>query len=353
MIKERIKEYIVPLVFSVLCILCFIFAGVSSTFLLNQLLLRFVRNGIMVLALIIPIVGGMGLNFAVVVGAMAAQMAYLFVLNMQLYNIAGFLLVIIISVVLSAAFGILIGKALNIVKGREMITSIIIGFLANYIYQLIFMVGFGTVIPVHNKKIVLASGIGVNNMVDLAPFKNGSDKLFQISAGSIDIPVLMILTVLIFAYLICYILNTKLGQKIRAVGMSMEKSAALGINVNGIRMVTLVISTIIAAIGQLVFLKNIGVINVYTGHLNTDVFSCASLLAGGATIKKASVRNALIGILLLHTLFILSPLAGQNLFNNVSLGEYFRSFMAYGLIAFALIMNIKHDEDGLGKGGQA
>ncbi|HPL54717.1 MAG TPA: ABC transporter permease, partial [Bacillota bacterium] len=130
-------------------------------------------------------------------------------------------------------------------------------------------------------------------------------------------------------------------------------SAALGINVNGIRMVTLVNSTIIAAIGQLVFLKNIGVINVYTGHLNTDVFSCASLLAGGATIKKASVRNALIGILLLHTLFILSPLAGQNLFNNVSLGEYFRSFMAYGLIAFALIMNIKHDEDGLGKGGQA
>ncbi len=347
MLRERIKEYTVPLVFSILCILCFLFAGVSSTFLLNQLLLRFVRNGIMVLALIIPIVGGMGLNFAVVVGAMSAQMAYIFVLNMQLYNTAGFLLVIAITIILSAAFGTLIGKALNIVKGREMITSIIIGFLANYIYQLIFMVGFGTLIPVHNKEIVLASGIGVNNMVDLAPFKSNADKLLQISICKIDIPILMILVVLVFAYIIFYILNTVLGQKIRAVGMSMEKSAVLGINVNDIRVVTLVISTIIAAIGQLVFLKNMGVINVYTGHLNTDVFSCAALLAGGATIKKASVGNALIGILLLHTLFILSPLAGQNLFNNVSLGEYFRSFIAYGLIAFALVMNIKHDENGL------
>lgn len=344
MIGKWKKEHTVPLVFSMLCVICFMYAGVSLTFLVNQVMLRFIRNGIMVLALIIPIMAGLGLNFAVVVGAMASQMAYIFVLNFKIYGSFGFLLVIFLSITLSTLLGLLVGKAMNIAKGREMITSIIIGFLANYIYQLIFMVSFGTAIPVNNKEIVLASGVGVNNMVDLAPFKGSLDKFLAIKIGAIDIPLLWVFIVLIFSYLVYYLLNTKLGQKIRAIGMSMEKSAAVGIDVNRTRVIALVISTILAAIGQMVFLKNMGVMNVYTGHLNTDTFSCAALLAGGATIKTASIRNALLGIILLHTLFVLSPLAGQNVFNNVSLGEYFRSFIAYGIIAFALIMNMKHEE---------
>ena len=50
---------------------------------------------------------------------------------------------------------------------------------------------------------------------------------------------------------------------------------------------------------------------------------------------------ALIGVLLFHSLFIVSPQAGQNVFGNPALGEYFRSFIAYGTIAFALVMNMR------------
>lgn len=38
-------------------------------------------------------------------------------------------------------------SVLNKAKGSEMIASMIIGFLATGMYQLIFMVGYGTVIP--------------------------------------------------------------------------------------------------------------------------------------------------------------------------------------------------------------
>jgi simple sugar transport system permease protein len=82
-------------------------------------------------------------------------------------------------------------------------------------------------------------------------------------------------------------------------------------------------------------------LNVYTGHLNHDVFSSAALLAGGATLKSAGVRHVLSGILLFHFLFIVSPQAGQNLFGNAALGEYFRSFVAYGTIAIALMISLK------------
>jgi hypothetical protein len=85
-------------------------------------------------------------------------------------------------------------------------------------------------------------------------------------------------------------------------------------------------------------------LNVYTAHLNTDIFSCAALLAGGATVTRAKVRHALIGIVLFHTLFVVSPQAGQNLFGNPALGEYFRSFVAYGTIAVALILNAKNSD---------
>lgn len=91
------------------------------------------------------------------------------------------------------------------------------------------------------------------------------------------------------------------------------------------------------------FVQNLGILNVYTGHLNIDVFSASALLVGGATLRKANIRNAFIGLFLFHTLFIVSPLAGQRLFQNAALGEYFRSFLAYGTIVFALVMNLRYE----------
>jgi len=47
---------------------------------------------------------------------------------------------------------------------------------------------------------------------------------------------------------------------------------------------------------------------------------------------------------MLFRLFIVSPQAGQNIFRNPAFGEYFRSFAAYGTIAFALIYSTKNME---------
>jgi simple sugar transport system permease protein len=335
-------EYIVPFVFVLLSFIAWKLSGISFFFVFNQVITRFIRDGIMVLALIIPITAGMGLNFAITVGAMATQGALILVINHHIDGYEGILLTILLSIFFSIIFGYLIGKALNKVKGKEMITTIIIGFLANSIYQLIFLVGFGTFIPVRNEEIILSRGIGVRNMVDLEAYRNTIDKLWLLKIGEIEIPLFMIFFVLLFGGAIYYILNTRFGQRLKAIGDSDEKARIIGIDVKGIRVKAMILSTIIAALGQLVFLQNIGMINVYTGHLKADIFSSAALLAGGASIRKAKIKHAFLGIFLFHTLFIVSPQAGQNLFNNAALGEYFRSFVAYGTIAFALIMNMKN-----------
>jgi len=334
----------VPMLFVVLSIIGIWVSGLSVRFVANEVVNRFIRNGVMVLALIVPIKAGMGLNFSITVGAMCAQVGLITVIALGMFNVYGSILAILLSILLAVVFGVLIGLALNKVKGKEMITTIIIGFLANSLYQLIFLVCVGGLIPVKNEEIILSRGIGVRNLVDLKAFRGSLDQLMLVKIFGVDVPVFMIIVVFIFGGLLYYLLNTPFGQKVKAIGMDTEKAKMVGIDSNVIRIKAIVVSTVIAAIGQLIYLQNIGMLNVYTGHLKHEIFASAALLAGGATIKDAKIKQGFIGLVLFHTLFIVSPQGGQNLFANPALGEYFRSFVAYGTIAFALVVNLKVDE---------
>lgn len=331
----------VTLLFVILSLAALTVSGMRPVFVCNEVITRFIRDGVMVLALIIPITAGMGLNFAIVVGAICAQVGLVLAVDYRLPGTESLLLIVTVGVSLSIVFGYLIGLCLNRARGREMITTILIGFLATGIYQLIFMVGYGTIITPHNTDMMLSRGIGIRNMIDLEHFRNLLDSIWVIHLGEIEIPLFMFLVVCGMAATVKYILHTRLGKHFAAVGFRGDRVEQLGLDCNRIRIMAIILSTVIACLGHIIFIQNIGMLNVYTAHLNTDIFSCAALLAGGATVSEARVRHALIGIVLFHTLFVVSPQAGQNLFGNPALGEYFRSFVAYGTIAVALVFNLQ------------
>ena len=69
--------------------------------------------------------------------------------------------------------GKVIGKLLNRTRGQEMIASMITGFFADGIYQLIFLFMAGTVIPMVGD-FILSSGMGLRNTIDL--IKDNRDK---------------------------------------------------------------------------------------------------------------------------------------------------------------------------------
>jgi simple sugar transport system permease protein len=330
----------VTAVFILLSCLGLFLSDMRPIFVLNEVIIRFIRDGVMVMALIIPITAGMGLNFAIVVGAMCAQVGLILAVDFSVTGFTGLLMISAIGIALSLLMGTLIGLCLNRVKGREMIATIVIGFLATSIYQLVFMVGYGTLIHPGNQEMMLSRGIGIRNMIDLQGFRNILDNLWLVDLQEIQLPIFMILLVLTFAGIVQYISQTSLGQQFLAVGLDGRKAEMVGINVDHVRIKAIVLSTVLACCGHIIYIQNIGMLNVYTAHLNSDIFSCAALLAGGATIFRAKITHALIGVLLFHTLFIVSPQAGQNVFGNPALGEYFRSFIAYGTIAFALMMNM-------------
>lgn len=160
---EDLKKYtinnMVTIVFVVLCIVGFSVSGLPIGLVLNELVARIGRNTFLVLALIIPVVAGMGLNFGIVIGAMAAQIVIIAVTHWGITGIPGFVLCVVLSTPLSILFGYFTGKILNKTKGQEMITSMILGFFANGLYMLLFLFLVGTVIPMKNPVLMISGGV--------------------------------------------------------------------------------------------------------------------------------------------------------------------------------------------------
>lgn len=342
---KHVKNNVVPIAIFVLAVISFRLAGVSFNYLASEVYTRFIRNILFVLALILPVTCGMGINFAIVVGAISAQMAVVLSIDLMLEGIPALLFVTGVSIVLSIIFGSMVAALLNRARGKEMIVSIMIGQLSSVMYQFVFMVAYGMFFQPNNTEILLDRGIGVRSMLDA---KNISGVFKSILPFQFDgktysfFPVIIIIG---FSLLLYYIQKTRLGTLAKAVGTDSAIAGTLGINSNRIRSICIIISTIFAAMSQILFIGDFGTINVYTGHQGMDTFAAAAILVGGASIKEAKMCHCFIGVILFHALFITSPMAGQNLFNNPSVGEYFRSFVAYGVIVIVLIVNLKNERE--------
>ena len=52
-------------------------------------------------------------------------------------------------------------------KGAEMIGGLVLSYFAEGLYQLLFLFIFGGVIPLYNPTLMIATGVGVKNTIDL------------------------------------------------------------------------------------------------------------------------------------------------------------------------------------------
>ncbi|MDI9503064.1 MAG: ABC transporter permease [Tissierellia bacterium] len=328
---------IVPIVFMIICAIGFYFSGLTFDFITTEMIFRLSRNLLLVASLIIPVISGMGLNFGIVIGAMAGQIGLIFIMNFEIGGMLGLFVAMLISIPFSIFFGYLVGLVLNRAKGKEMITSMILGFFANGIYQLVFIILVGRVIPMSNPNMLMESGFGLRNTVDLFEVRKAFDN--WIFGGLTNIPVMpLVFSALIFVFIYLFF-KTKLGQDMRAIGQDMHVAEVAGIHVDKTRLKAIIISTVLAGWGQIMYLQNLGTLNTYTNHEQVGLFAVAALLIGGATVEKATWKEAVLGTFLFHLLFVVSPLAGQQLMGDAQIGEYFRVFVAYGVIGFALILH--------------
>ena len=389
--KAMIRDNAVTILFVVLCVLSIAYSGQSLSYVVYELFGRLTRNAFIVLALIIPIVAGMGINFAITIGAMAAQIAALWVTEWQIQGLGGFAVAAAMIVPIAALFGYLIGNLLNKMKGQEMIGGMILGYFANGLYQLLFLFIFGNLIPLHTDGLVIKGSTGVANTVELKGISGSLDRIWRadfatalyilvgiialygviqlvrksgskknaiakiaaavIAAAAYQIPAVKAIFATVRIPMITYviigllclfnvaIMRTRLGQQFRAVGQNMTVANASGINVDRVRVIAIMISTVLAAWGQLIFVQNFGVFQTYGAHEQVGLYAGAAILVGGASIVRATNSQAILGCILFHTLFIVAPAAGNTLFGDAGIGEYFRVFISYGVIALSLVLH--------------
>ena len=333
-----LRNNTVPLMFIIICAVCIPISGFSPSYLLNEIITRLGRNAFLILSLLIPIMAGMGLNFGMTLGAMAGEMALIFVSDWQIWGIPGVVLAMIVSIPFSVILGLICGKILNMAKGREMITSYIISFFINGISQLIVLYLMGSVIPIAHGSIKLPRGYGIRNTVSLLNMRQCIDNLLAIRIGGVKIPALTLLIIALMCLLIVWFRRTKLGQDMRAVGQDMQVARDAGINVERTRIISIVISTVLAGFGMILYLQNIGNLSTYSAHSQVGMFCIAALLVGGASVDRASIGNVFLGVTLFHLMFIVAPQAGAKITGDSMIGEYFRVFVSYGVITLALIM---------------
>ena len=339
---QKVKDFIgnntVPIMFILICLYCIPMSGFSASYLLNEVMTRLGRNAFLILSLLIPIMAGMGLNFGMTLGAMAGEIGLIFVADWQIWGIPGLVLATIISIPISIGLGVFIGKILNKAKGREMITSYMIAFFMTGIYQLVVLYMMGPIIPIKHASIKLPRGYGIRNTVSLLNMRQSLDNLIPLKIGGVKIPVLTLILIVLACLFIVWFRRTKLGQDMRAVGQDMEVARDAGINVERTRVIAMVMSTVFAGFGMIIYLQNVGNFPTYTAHSQIGMFAIAALLVGGASVDKAGIGNVFLGVILFHTMFIVAPKTGAAITGDSMIGEYFRVFVSYAVITVALVM---------------
>ena len=460
-LKRALFDNKVIIMFVVLCAACIMIADTSIAYIATEVFTRFGRNTCLVLALIIPCMAGLGMNFGIVVGAIAAQISVFWIVHWGYTGITGFMLCVLMSTPLAIFFGWLLGKLFNKTKGAEMIAGLILGFFADGLYRLFTLYIMGGVIPYKDPNL-LPRGFGLRNAFDLTKslkyalddislltitmvigiivivaavvnalysvikkqgldvkklVKNvvcgliatvfgvvgryvpainlmfgGKRVIFTDVAlfGGIALIAYAIITLIVrivkkeekqlgkliftaicggllvagtvipavreiyqfikvsactygIIFVFClfnnWLVNTRLGQNMRTVGQNRAVATSAGINVDKTRIIATCISTVLAAWGQLIFLQNLGTFNTVQQQSNVGLYAVAALLVGGATVQKANNKQAVIGVVLFHTLFVVAPLAATKIVGDSAISEYIRMFISYGVIAVSLAMH--------------
>ena len=152
--KSKIK--LPQIIISLFMLSLFVLAGflkMNIPELVSGSFVKFVMNGVLVLAMIPMINAGVGMNFGLPVGIVAGLLGMCMAIQLRVTGIFGFITAILLSIIPAVVFGMLYAKILNMVKGKEDIAAIFIGYSFIPIMNFVW-----TVIPFSNREMLYPVG---------------------------------------------------------------------------------------------------------------------------------------------------------------------------------------------------
>ncbi|HUW70965.1 MAG TPA: ABC transporter permease [bacterium] len=314
------------------------FVGVRIDASISDMLNRFGQNMLFVLAMVPMIQSGCGLNFGLSIGIIAGLIGSTMSVQFGLTGFLGFFGAVGFAIPFAIIFGWLYGMLLNKVKGEEMTIAMYVGFAG-----VMFMCIMWLVLPYTAPTMVWGyAGKGLRTTITVEGFfRQVLNEFLAIRIGdSFVFPTGMLLFVAFCTFLVWLFMRTKTGTALTAVGSNPDYARASGISSDRMRTVSVIISTVLGAVGIVVYQQSYGFIQLYTAPLQMPFAAVAAILIGGASVNKASMVNVLIGAFLFQGLLTMTP-SVINSALKTDISEVIRIIVSNGIIIYALTRKMK------------
>ena len=308
------------------------FVGADFWTQVTNLINRFSWNAVLVLAMVPMVHSGCGLNFGLPLGIISGLLGATLSIEFGFTGFASFVMAVVIATPFALLFGVGYGWLLNKIKGGEMMIATYVGFSS-----VSFMCMMWLLLPYHKPDMVWGlAGKGLRTTISLEGYYAGVlSNFLQIQIGKLVIPTGALLMFALLAFLMWAFLHTKTGTAMTAVGSNPAFAQAAGINIDGIRMLSVVMSTWLGAIGILMYEQGFGFIQLYMAPFNMALPAVSAILIGGASVNKASIANVIIGTILFQGIVTMTPTV-MNSMIHMDISEVIRIIVSNGMILYAL-----------------
>ena len=327
-----VPRTIIALFFVYLCLLAELY-NISVRMMLGNVLERMTMYGVLVLAMMPGIQCGIGLNMGMTIGCISGLLGIVLALQFNMVGFPALLFACAVGAVVSLPLGWAYSKLLNRMKGNEMTISTYVGFS----FVSLMCIGW-MMLPFDNPKIIwLLSGKGLRVTHSLlGSFAHLLERFLAFEVFGVKVPTGGLLFLGLCCLGVWLFSRSRLGIAMTAAGSNPRFAEASGINVNHMRTVGTVLSTIIAAIGIVIYSQAFGYAQLYTAPRQLGFIASSAILIGGATVSKAKVSHVLIGVFLFEGVLVF----GQQIANSVvaggGLSEVMRIMISNGIILYAL-----------------
>ena len=327
-----VPRTIITLFFIYLCLLAEQFS-ISLPMMLGNVLERMTMYGVLVLAMMPGIQCGIGLNMGMTIGCISGLLGIVLSLQFNMTGFAALLFACASGAVVSLPLGWAYSKLLNRMKGNEMTISTYVGFS----FVSLMCIGW-MMLPFNNPKIIwLLSGHGLRVTHSLlGSFAHLLDNLLSFKILGVEVPTGGLLFLLLCCFLMWLFSRSKVGIAMTAAGTNPRFAEASGINVNHMRTVGTVLSTMIAAVGIVIYSQAFGYAQLYTAPRQLGFIASSAILIGGASVRKAKVSNVLIGVFLFEGVLVFGQQIANSVLAGGGLSEVMRIMISNGIILYAL-----------------
>ena len=330
--KLGIPRIVIGVFFILLCFMC-LWYDLSLSTLLSNSVVRMGMNAVMVLAMVPGIQCGISLNLGLPIGLVAGLIGGLVTIEWGIPGWWGFLFAIAFGCVIAAVCGYLYGQLLNRLKGEEMSVTTYVGFSIVSLMCIAWLV-----LPFHSLKLRWPLGTGLRNTIGLdnTNFKQILNNFLSFSIGDFFVPTGLLLFMALCCALVWLFSRSKTGIAMQAVGNNPRFAQAAGINVDKMRIIGTTLSTVLGAVGILVYSQSYGFMQLYTTPRQMGFVAASAILIGGASTSRCKISHVLIGTFLFQGVLTLGMPVANVLVPGSTISETLRILISNGIILYAL-----------------